>query len=370
MTEPAELLELLRRLRDSEGGSIKRMRLLSEAWKFISALSPHDRTRLLTEAGIEGGEEMLQRFLSNPGSEGAHLVRWAEAILRALDVKALESSAVHAAKSQLSRDHAATVATVLSTVSAKLQEEKEELANDEEQLDRGPVLSGTAPPPPPSEKSDEQAEHSEEKVAAESPLREMPSPARVTPGRSETPARPTGEETGRQEPPPTPVGGPSPQPVTGPSASAGAALRIKSRPSRAEAPYDPGPELGDTPLAPLLRHLEDIPSESARFLELSRRLGFHEISDLTAARALLQSVELPWMRRRLLEAILRCGLAASNKELIGLCAEFGASPGDYLFLAGNLLDLREWTREEVELLASRAPAPYVQRLILRRARRG
>jgi hypothetical protein len=84
MSQVVTFLELLGKL-EAGGSPFSRMKTLSEFWRFLAGLDRKQRLQLSKTLGLDQGEQILERFLANPGTRASEMLSWIETVLGTLD---------------------------------------------------------------------------------------------------------------------------------------------------------------------------------------------------------------------------------------------------------------------------------------------
>ncbi|UCF37719.1 MAG: hypothetical protein JSU96_02310 [Acidobacteriota bacterium] len=68
------------------------MKKMSDLWQFVSALSQQERKDLAVDLGFEGGESLLERFSTSPGSSVTEVLEWADELFQQVNLDQLDDA--------------------------------------------------------------------------------------------------------------------------------------------------------------------------------------------------------------------------------------------------------------------------------------
>jgi hypothetical protein len=381
MNRSVEFLRLLGQTRRS-GSALKQIRGLSHLWQFLSGLSKGARLELLAEIGMEEGEEVIDRFLRNPGSHGTELLRKTEALLAKVDPTRIRSLAEQHLGHEETKLLLGTLETVLTGPPPAPMEAKkaetppaptsrevaeatepapvEEVSNvSEPSAEAAPVTEGfeqdlartkvAGEGEPEVKLTSQEIQRDVQSEADESVSSSPPSTAETPrdaapaqPVHPPKPLRPSDDEVGSKERP-----APGPQP----------AREVQASDTRED-------------FETLLRVIQRIDSPLKRYRWLSRRLEQLRPVSSTLVGQILEQLPSAWMQRRCLTRLLETGLdQASIEGIIRLITEKCRHDVEYSWYASALIRSGQLTSQERELLVASAPKPWIRKRLERRVDR-
>ncbi len=348
MALPPELAALLREIQGVRS-PVRRMKLLSRAWRQLRALTPTERRQIALQAGLGQFDPILERL----GRKEDGIVP--DEVIQALEgMDDLDPSKV----GQLVRD-LRDPGKRKDLVRRGLDRLRAHLSREE--------IPPTGPPGP------EEAEPVPEPEPAA--VQDSPPPSPVEPpgvqdqapsrrGGAE-PARPSGA---RAEPTPLPRPSPDakPAPPDAPPVPAPMPVPVATREPEPPAPFPPRPpeEEPHTPprdeAAALAERVAASPSLTARFRLVRRFLGAGGRLEVESIRSLLGSFPEGWPRRRVLNTLIGRGMPRSFDDALSLVADL-ERPIDRRWCAAGLLASRDLSEEETRRLHERIPLPSLRR---------
>lgn len=352
MALPPELAAILREIKGVRS-PVRRMKLLSRAWRQLRALTPLERRQIALQAGLGQFDPILERL----GRKEDGIVP--DEVTQALEgMDDLDPSKVGQLVRDLRdpgrrKDLARRGLDLLRTHLAKEEAAPPGPPEPEEAAEPAPVPEPVAvqipPPLAPVEPSAVQRPAPPQRDAAE--LEAGPpvaAPTRPSGARAEQSPLPRPSPDARPAhpvPPPAPVPTPVPVAARGPEPPA-------PRPSPVPREEPPTSTRGEA--AALTEQVAATPSLTVRFRLVRRFLAAGGRLEVESIRSLLASFPEGWPRRRVLIALLERGMPRVIDDALSLIADL-ERPTDQRWCAAELLASRELSAEEAQRLHERIP---------------
>jgi hypothetical protein len=367
MALPPELAALLREIKGVRS-PVRRMKLLSRAWRHLRALTPLERRQIALQAGLGQFDPILERLGRKEDGIVPDEVTQALEGMDDLDPSKVGQLVRDLRDPRRRKDLARRGLDLLRTHLAKEEAATPGPPEPDEAAEPAPVPEPVAvripPPPAPVQPTAVQRPAPPPAPAKPSAVRRPAPPQRGTADPEAGPpvAAPTRPSGARAEQSPLPRPSPDARPAhpVPPPVPVPTPAPVAARRPEPPAPLpSPAPEAEPrTPprdeAAALAEQVAAAPSLTVRFRLVRRFLAAGGRLEVGSIRNLLASFPEGWPRRRVLIALLERGMPRVIDDALSLIADLDR-PADQRWCAAELLASRELSAEQAQRLHERIP---------------